>query len=99
MNYVVCQIGSRQYLVNHGQVLKVDKLPDNTKNLSIDQVLLAVDGDKVELGSPYLKKNLNFEVMENIKERKIQVATYKAKANYRRVLGQRRVMSKIKLAE
>lgn len=99
MDFVIFQLGGRQYLAKPGQTIEVDKLAEGQKTLSLDQVLLEVSGGKVEVGKPYLNKTLNFEVLENIKKEKLRVATYKAKANYRRVKGQRREMSRIKLAE
>lgn len=62
-------------------------------------MLLASEKNKIEVGKPYLKTTLDFEVLGNVKKPKIRVATYKAKANYRKVIGQRRVVTKIKLAE
>jgi ribosomal protein L21 len=99
MQLIIFQLGSRQYLIKPGQTIEVDKLPENSGTLSVDKVLLTVDGDNVEVGEPYLKKTLNFEVVDNIKKPKIRVAVYKAKANYRRVTGQRREMTRIRLAK
>lgn len=99
MDYAVCQIGARQYLIKPGQVIEVDKLPEETKTLSVDKVMLMKENGKVEIGKPFLKQTLNFEVVGTIRKPKIRVATYKAKSNYRRVIGSRREVTKIKLAE
>lgn len=98
MQYAVFQIGSRQYKISPGQTIEVDKI-STPGILHVDKVLLAVDGEKMEVGNPYLKKVLQFEVVENVKKAKIRVATYKAKANHRRVIGSRREVSRIKLVE
>lgn len=98
MIYTVFQIGSRQYLIKPGEVIEVDKLALE-KTFSTDKVLLLVDGDKVEVGAPYLQKTLEFEVLGNVRKPKVRVATYKAKANFRKVKGQVREMTKIKLVE
>lgn len=99
MGFVIFQLGGRQYLARPRQILEVDKLPGNQKTLSVDKVLLEVSDSKVEIGKPYLQKTLNFEVLGNVKKEKIRVATYKAKANYRRVKGQKREMSRIRLMD
>lgn len=99
MQYVVCEISGRQYLIKPGQVVEVDKLSEELKTMPVDKVLLVVDEGKVEVGAPYVKKTLNFEVVGHLKKPKIRVATYKAKSNYRRVRGQRREVSQIKLAK
>lgn len=99
MQLAVFQLGSRQYLIKPGQTIEVDRLPEDTKSLSIDKVMLIVDDGKVEVGEPYLKQILNFKVVGNVRKPKVRVETYKAKANYRRVIGQKREMTKIKLAD
>ena len=65
MDLSVIQINSRQYLVKPGAVVEVDKLLTSEKVLKVDQVLLSVKNGKVEIGKPFLKKNLEFEVLEN----------------------------------
>lgn len=99
MQYTIFALSGKQYLIKPGQTIEVDKLPDDKKTLSLDTVLLIADNGKVEIGKPYLKKSLNFDVLGSVKKPKIRVATYKAKANYRRVIGSRREVSKIKLSE
>ena len=99
MIYAVVQIGSRQYQIKPGQTIEVDKLPDTGKTFLVDKMLLRVDERGVQIGKPYLKDHLTLEILGNVKKDKIRVATYKAKANYRRVIGQRRQMTKLKLAE
>lgn len=98
MDYAICEILGRQYLVKPGQTIEVDKLTTD-KTLLVDKVLLIVEKGKIELGKPYLDKILKFAVIETIKKPKIRVATYKAKANYRRVKGSRREVSRIKLID
>lgn len=97
MQYNVIQIGSRQYQIEPGQVIEVDKLSPETKTLSVDKILLKVDGEKVSIGAPFLKEKMELEVLETVKKEKIRVATYKSKANYRRVIGQRAQMTKVKM--
>lgn len=97
MQYSVIQIGSRQYKIEPGQTIEVDKLSPSVKTLSVDKILLRVDEGKVSIGTPFLEDKIELEVLETVKKDKIRVATYKAKANYRRVIGQRRQMTKIKM--
>ncbi|MFH0937003.1 MAG: 50S ribosomal protein L21 [Candidatus Daviesbacteria bacterium] len=99
MNYAIVQIGGRQYLIKPNLPVEVDKLVEPGKKITVDKVLLLSQDNKVEVGKPYLKQSLEFEVLENVKKPKVRVATYKAKANYRKVKGQRREMSQIRLVE
>ncbi len=99
MDYIVFQLGSRQYLIKPGQVLEVDKIIDELKTFSTEKVLLLVDKDKIEIGEPFLEKTVDLEILGNVKKEKVRVATYKAKANYRRVSGQTRELTKVRLKE
>ncbi len=94
MKYAVVEIAGRQYKVEPNKAFTVDSLGVETKNFECDKVLLLAN-DKLEVGNPYLKEKLNFEILENKREPKIRVATYSAKANTRKVRGSRRVVSKI----
>lgn len=97
MQYSVIQIGSRQYKIERDQTIEIDKLQEEAKTLMVEKILLIVDENKVLIGTPYLKEKIELEVLGNVKKDKIRVATYKAKANYRRVIGQRRQMTKVKM--
>ncbi len=99
MDYAIFEISGRQYLIKPGQTIEVDRISEDVKTLNIDKVLLVSNGKKIEIGKPYLKTTLNFEVVGNVRKPKVRVATYKAKANYRRVIGQKREMTRIKLAD
>ena len=97
VNYIVAEISGRQYKVAPGKTLWVDFLGTDIKELECDKVLLSSNGDKVEVGTPYLKEKVKFEVLSSKRERKIRVAKFHAKANYRRVRGSRRALSEIRL--
>ena len=98
MNYAVFEISGRQYLVKPGQRIEVDKINGGEKTLSIEKVLLLKDEKGVEVGTPYLKESLKLEVLETIKKDKVRVAKFHAKANYRKVSGQRREVTIVKWA-
>lgn len=95
MKFAIVQISGRQYKVNEGKSLLVDFLGD-IKTFEADKILLIADDDGVKIGKPYLTDKLMFNV-ETIKKDKIRVATYHAKANYRRVKGIRPLKSKLTL--
>lgn len=96
MNYIVVEIAGRQYKVNPGKPFLVDFLGD-VKTFECDKVLLKSAGDKLEVGTPYLKEKAVFEVLESVRGEKIRVATYKAKANTRKVKGFRSLNSRVVL--
>lgn len=93
----VVKIGGAQHLVTPGQILTISAPEGTTGNMSFDQVLLVVDGDKVEVGKPFVDGiKVNAEVV-GISSYKIRVAKYKAKSRYHKVYGSKTVLTKIKI--
>lgn len=97
MDYAVCQIKGRQYIVKPNQVFEVDKISGEDKKLTISEVLLLVENGKVEIGAPFVKRILNFEVIGTVKKPKVTVMKFHAKANYRRKIGSRAQKTQLKL--
>lgn len=98
MNYAVFELSGRQYLIKPGQSIEVDKINSGEKALLVEKVLLLKDEKGVEVGTPYLKETLKLEVLETIKKNKVRVAKFHAKANYRKVSGQRREVTLVRWA-
>lgn len=98
-SYFVFTINNRQYLGSEGEVVKLDRITGNIgeKKLSQSVELIAFDG-KVELGNPSIANRLiNFEIIEQGKEKKQYGFKYKPKGNYRRRWGYRRDYTKVKV--
>ena len=47
----VVKVGGKQYVVAEKETLLVDRLPDGTKELTLD-AMLVIDGDKTTVGTP-----------------------------------------------
>ena len=99
MKYAIIASGGKQYKVIEGQVLEIDKVKaDAGANLTLDKVLLAVDGDSVQIGAPYLDTmTVAAKVLEQVKGDKIRVAKFKAKARYRKVNGFRAHLTRVEI--
>ena len=85
--FAVIRIGGKQYRVTEGEEILVDKLID-AKKVS-PEVLLFVDGEKIEIGKPVLAKaKVTVKVLVEVeKGEKIDVFKYKAKSRERRHVG------------
>lgn len=84
--FAVIRIGGKQYRVTEGQEILVDKMND----LKVaPEVLLFVDGDKVEVGTPVLEKaKVTVKVLAELeKGEKVDIFKYKAKSRERRHVG------------
>ena len=54
--YAVIKTGGKQYRVSSGEKVKVEQLAaDVGSQITIDQVLMVADGDKITIGTPLVK--------------------------------------------
>jgi len=101
MKYAVIAISGTQFKVEENQKISVDNLnlKEGDKKI-IDQVLLTVDGDKIEVGTPTIKDaKVEFEVLKNYKGNKLTVFKYKSKSRYRKTTGFRPQLTDIKITK
>ncbi len=96
LNYAVCEISGKQYKVTPNKPLNVDWQGDDVKDLEAKVLILSEDS-KIKIGTPYLKDELKWEILGTEKGKKVRVAKFHAKANYRRVTGIRPKYTKIVL--
>lgn len=94
----VVKIGGKQYLVAEKETLMVDLLPEGTKELTLD-ALLVIDGDKTTVGAPLVKgvKVVAKVVDEKVAGDKIRVIRYKSKKRVNTQTGHRQKYSKIEI--
>ena len=94
----VVKISGKQYVVAEKETLMVDLLPEGTKELKSDALLL-IDGDKVTVGSPVVKGVVVTAkvVDEKVAGDKIRVIRYKSKKRVNTQTGHRQKYSKIQI--
>ena len=94
-NYAIFQTGGKQYRVQSGDVIKVEKL-NATGTVEFDQVLML--GDKV--GTPYISgAKVVATVVEQKRADKVLVFKKKRRQNYRRTRGHRQYQTVLKITE
>ena len=91
MDYAVFRTGGKQYRVQPGDVLDVEKLPLAVGSVTeFDQVLAVSADGEVNFGRPTVPgAKVVAEVQAQYKDRKIIVFKYKRKTRYRRMKGHR----------
>lgn len=96
--YAIIKTGGKQYVVEEGKVISIEKLDvEEGAEVTFDAVLL-VSGDDVKIGQPNVAgAKVTGKVLEQGKERKIRIFKYKAKSNYRRRQGHRQPFTKVKI--
>ena len=98
MKKAVIKVGGKQFIVSEKETLLVDLLPQGTKELKLDALML-IDGYKVEVGTPFVKgvKVSAKVVDELVKGEKIRVIRYKAKKRVHKENGHRQKYTKIEI--
>lgn len=95
--YAVVQTGGKQYKVEPGATLQVERLlADVGSTVELDRVLLIGDGDDVQVGQPTVAgARVVAEVVDHDKGEKIVVFRYKRKVRYRRKTGHRQALTRL----
>ncbi|MCK9169131.1 MAG: 50S ribosomal protein L21 [Treponema sp.] len=95
--YALVEYKGKQYKAEKGSVLTVDKLDAEVgATIDIDSVLLVSDGDKVSVGTPFVKgAKVQIEVGESFRDKKVLVLKYKSKKDYHRLIGHREQYTKV----
>ena len=98
MKKAVVKVGGKQFIVSEKETLLVDLLPQGTKELKLDALML-IDGDKVEVGTPTVNggKVSAKVVDELVKGEKSRVIRYKAKKRVHKENGHRQKYTKIEI--
>jgi large subunit ribosomal protein L21 len=99
--FAVIKTGGKQYKVQEGDVLNVEKLKMEKDNkVAFDKVLLIEDEGKTLIGTPFVENALvRAEVIENFKDKKVIVFKKKRRKQYRRTRGHRQELTRIKIGE
>jgi large subunit ribosomal protein L21 len=99
MKYAVIRTGGKQYKINEGDIIDVERLEHASGNdITFADVLMVTSGDDIQLGSPLLTNVVvKGTVVDDIRGEKIRVAKFKAKARYRRVTGHRQALTRVKI--
>ena len=89
--YAVVNTGGKQYKVNEGEVLRIEKIPGDVGNeVFFDRVLMFSDDENVDIGQPLLANvQVKGHIVEQGKAKKIIVFKYKKRKRYRRKHGHR----------
>ena len=97
--YAVVTSGGKQYKVQEGEVLRVEKIPgDVGSEVTFDKVLMYSDGDAVDIGQPVLDNvAVKGRIVQQGKARKIIVFKYKKRKRFRRKQGHRQQFTAIKI--
>ena len=94
--YAIANISGKQYKVEVGANITVDRLNAEVGDTISFPVMLTVDGSKVKAGNPVIKDVVAMaKVVAHVQDKKITVFKYKPKKNERKKQGHRQPYTKI----
>lgn len=97
--YAIIMTGGKQYKVQEGDVVFIEKLTaEEGSAVTFDKVLAVSKDGTVNFGAPLLETaTVNAKVLSHGKGEKIIVFKYKAKKNYRNKQGHRQPYTKVQI--
>ena len=97
--YAVIETGGKQYKVEAGDVIRVEKLnAEEGAEITFDKVLMAGEGSDGKVGAPTVEgAAVTAKVLGNGKAKKVVVFKMKRKKNYRRKKGHRQPFTKVEI--
>ena len=89
--YAVIKTGGKQYRVQQGDVIFVEKIDSQANDaVTFEEVLLVGDGEQTKIGAPVVKgAKVEGKVLSQVKAKKVVVYKHKAKKNERKKQGHR----------
>ncbi len=97
--YAIIETGGKQYKVQNGDQIRVEKLNvEDGAAVVFDKVLAAGEGADIKVGTPYLEGlTVEGKVVESGKGKKVIIFKYKAKKDYRKKQGHRQPYTMVEI--
>jgi large subunit ribosomal protein L21 len=99
--YAVIKTGGKQYRVEPGTTLRVEKLDgEKGKSVELTDVLLVADGDDIKIGTPNLAgAKVTAEILGQERGEKLIVFKFRRRKQYRRKNGHRQAYTALKITD
>jgi large subunit ribosomal protein L21 len=97
--YAVVSAGGKQYKVQKGETLRIEKIPGEVgSKVTFDKVLMVADGENIRVGQPVIAKAaVQASIVAQDKAKKILIFKYKRRKRYRRKQGHRQPYTAIRI--
>lgn len=97
--YAVVKTGGKQYKVTQGDKLKVELLEGNPGDIiTLDQVLMIADGDKLSIGAPLLKgSTVSATIKSQGRHDKIEVVKFRRRKHFQKRTGHRQYYTELEI--
>ncbi len=97
--YAVIQTGGKQYRVEKGQTLKIEKLDASEGGeFEFDRVLMVSSDDGVKVGTPFLEGGrVSATIKSHGRHKKIRIIKFKRRKQYMKQAGHRQHFSEVEI--
>jgi large subunit ribosomal protein L21 len=97
--FAIIKTGGKQYKVQEGDILSVEKVPAGaSQRVFFNQVLLIADDKETMIGTPLIEKAaVRARLIEDFKDRKVIVFKKKRRKQYRRTRGHRQELARVRI--
>ncbi len=96
--YAIIETGGKQYRVQQGDTICVEKLNAEVGDtVCFDHVLVLGEGEGIQVGTPYVGTAVEGKVVENGKGKKVIIFKYKSKKDYRKKQGHRQPYTMVEI--
>ena len=97
--FAIIESGAKQYKVEQGSTIRVEKLEGESNSaIKIDKVLMVVDGEKINVGKPYLQGvTVSAKKVADDKNEKLTIYKYKRRKDFDKKKGHRQKVSVLKI--
>ena len=98
--YAIIETGGKQYKVEAGDVIYIEKLDVEAESeVVFDKVIAVGSEDGIKTGAPYVEgATVTAKAVKNGKGKKVVVFTYIAKKNAKRKMGHRQPYTKVEIS-
>ncbi|AXY43086.1 50S ribosomal protein L21 [Halomonas alkalicola] len=97
--YAVIKSGGKQYRVQEGQTLKLEKIEVPTgESVDFDEVLLVADGDDVKIGAPLVEgAKVSAEIVSHGRGDKVTIIKFRRRKHHMKRQGHRQWFTEVKI--
>jgi large subunit ribosomal protein L21 len=97
--YAVIQTGGKQYRVEEGATLKIEKLELGTgDSVEFDKVLMVQSGDAVKVGQPYVEGGkVTATVLSQGRHKKVKIIKFRRRKHHMKQMGHRQYFTEVQI--
>jgi large subunit ribosomal protein L21 len=97
--YAIVKTGGKQYRVEKGQTLLVERLPDDAgATVALEPILFRSD-DTVFDADGLKKVKVSAKVVEHVRGEKLRVFKFKPKRGYKKMAGHRQELTRLEITD